>query len=211
MQIIGIAEDGKYQSLNDENQPAIFFDMLQRYETTTTLIARSYLPADQLIGTLRQAVHEMDASMPLFDVSTLENHLNLPLLPARLAASALGGFGFLAVLLAAMGLYGAMAYAVARRTREIGIRVAIGATRSNVLSLVLRRTAVVLTVGTLFGTTAALLVGRFFSAILYGVSPRDPATFILAIALMAGVALLACAIPAQRALAVDPASALREE
>jgi predicted permease len=210
-QIIGVVEDGKYESLNDEKQPVIFWPMFQRYENTTTLVARSNLPPDQLISTLRRAVLAMDATMPLFDVATLEDHLALPLTPARLAASALGGFGFLAVVLAALGVYGAMAYAVARRTREIGIRIAIGANKSNVLALVMRRSAVLLAIGALGGVSAALLTGRFFNAVLYGVSPRDPATYVLAIVLMIVVTLLACAIPAQRALAVDPASALREE
>jgi ABC-type antimicrobial peptide transport system permease subunit len=210
-QIVGIVEDGKYQSLNDENHPAIFWPMFQRYENTTTLVARSHLPADQLISTLRKAVLSMDRSMPLFDVGTLEDHLALPLTPARLAASALGGFGFLAVVLAAIGVYGTMAYAVARRTREIGIRVAIGASKSNVLALVMRRSALLLAIGTLCGVAAALAVGRLFNAVLYGVSPRDPVTYALAIALITAVTLLACTIPVQCALAVDPASALREE
>lgn len=210
-QVIGVVENGKYQSLNDENQPVVFWPLLQTYESTTTLVARSHLPADQLIAMLRQTVRQMDQTMPLFDVATLENHLALPLTPARLAASLLGAFGFLAVALAAMGVYGAMAYAVARRTREIGIRVAIGAQKRNVLTLVARRTAVVLAAGALCGALAALAGGKFFSAVLYGISPKDPATFITAIALMCLVAIIACAIPVRRALAVDPSQALREE
>lgn len=210
-EIVGVVEDGKYQSLNDENQPVIFWPMLQRYENTTTLVARSYLPAHPLIGTLRKAVREMDPAMPVFDVTTLQNHLDLPLAPARLAASALGSFGFLAVVLAAIGVYGVMAYAVARRTREIGIRVAIGATRSRVFSLIVKRSAVVLAVGTLVGASGALIVGSFFSAVLYGISPKDPATYAIAITLMPVVALLSCVVPVQRALTIDPASALREE
>ncbi len=210
-EVIGVVEDGKYQSLNDENQPVIFWPILQRYQNTTTLVARSHLPADRLIGMLRRTVRDMDPTMPLYEVATLEDHLALPLAPARLAASALGGFGFLAVLLAAIGVYGAMAYAVARRSREIGIRVAIGATKKNVLSLVIGRTLVILAVGVVFGTVAALATGRLFTAVLYGISPRDPETYAVAIGLMAVVALIACTIPAQRALAVDPATALRDE
>jgi predicted permease len=210
-QVVGIVEDGKYESLNDENQPALFWPMLQRYSNTTALVARSRLSGNQLIAMLRQTARQMDATMPLFDVATLEDHLALPLTPARVAASVLGGFGFLAVVLAAIGVYGAMAYAVARRTREIGIRVAIGATRRNVLALVARRTVVVLAVGTLFGVVAALAAGKFFSAVLYGISPKDPSAFVTAIALMCFVAIIACTVPVQRALAVDPAAALHEE
>ncbi len=211
LQIVGIVENGKYRSLNDEHQLAVFWPMLQRYQSTTTLVARSQLPPDQLINTLRTAVRGMDATMPLYDVATLEDHLALPLTPARLAATILAAFGFSAVILAAIGVYGAVAYAVARRTREIGIRVAIGASRKDVLNLVMHRTATVLAVGTLLGTAAALVAGRFVSTILYGVNPKDPSTYTLAILLMTTVALVACLIPAKRALAVDPAGALREE
>lgn len=210
-QIAGIVEDGKYRSLNDENQPVVFWPLFQQYDSTTTLVARSHLPADQLIRMLRRTVRQMDPSMALFDVATLEDHLALQLTPARIAASALGGFGFLAVVLAGIGVYGAMAYGVARRTREIGIRVAIGASRRNVLALIARRTAIVLAVGTAAGAIVALAVGRFFNAVLYGVSPKDPATFLSAIALMLAVGIIACTIPAQRALSVDPSQALREE
>ncbi len=210
-QVVGIVENGKYESLSDENQPVVFWPMLQQYQSSTTLVARSHLSANQLIDTLRTAVRAMDSTMPLYDVATLEDHLALPLTPARLAASILAAFGFLALVLAAIGVYGAVAYAVARRTREIGIRVAIGATRSNVVSLVVHRTAVVLIIGTLLGTAAALAVGKFVSAILYGVSPKDPSTYALAILLMAVVAAVACLVPAKRALTVDAASALRNE
>lgn len=210
-QVAGIVENGKYESLNDENQPAIFRPLLQQYESTTTLVARSRMPGDQLIATLRKAVREMDSSLALYDVATLRDHLALPLTPASLAAWALGAFGFLAVVLAAIGVYGSMAYAVARRTREIGIRVAIGARRSNVLTLVTRRAAIILAAGTVCGGVVALMAGRLFSAVLYGVSPHDPATYVVAGLLMGSIALLACLLPTRRALAIDPASALREE
>lgn len=210
-QVAGIVENGKYQSLNDENQPAVFWPMLQRYNSTSTLIARSPLPGKQLIALLRKAVREMDSSLPLYDVATLNDHLDLPLMPATLAASALGAFGLLAVVLAAIGVYGSMAYAVARRTREIGIRVAIGARKGNVLAFVTRRAAVTLAVGTVCGVFAALLAAKLFSSVLYGISPKDPTTYAIGIALMSLIALLACVLPARRALAIDPASALREE
>jgi predicted permease len=210
-QVAGIVANGKYESLNDENQPAVFRPMLQQYESETTLVARSRIPSDRLIAMLRKAVRDMDSSLPLYDVGTLRDHLALPLTPASLAASALGMFGFLAIVLAAIGVYGSMAYAVARRTREIGIRVAIGARRGNVLALVTRRAAIILAIATACGTIAALMASRLFSAVLYGISPKDPATYLLAAALMAVIALSACILPARRALAVDPASALREE
>lgn len=210
-EVAGIVANGKYESLNDENQPVIFWPILQRYDSTTTLIARSSMPDSQLIALLRKTVRDIDPSLALYDVQTLKDHLALPLAPASVAASALGAFGILAIVLAAIGVYGSMAYAVARRTREIGIRVAIGARKGNVLALVTRRAAVLLIAGTICGTAAALFVSKMFSAILYRISPRDPATYAISIALMSAIALLACLVPARRALSIDPASALREE
>jgi ABC-type antimicrobial peptide transport system permease subunit len=123
----------------------------------------------------------------------------------------LGGFGVLAVILAATGLYGMLAYAVSKRTREIGIRVAIGATRSNVLSLVLRRAMVIVVSASVLGAILALAAGRFFTPVLYGVSPRDPATYALSLVLMAAIGAVACLIPARRALGIEAIVALREE
>ncbi|HKW98686.1 MAG TPA: FtsX-like permease family protein [Bryobacteraceae bacterium] len=132
-------------------------------------------------------------------------------LPARLAASMLGGFGLLAIVLAATGVYGIMAYAVSRRRREIGIRIAIGTSRAQVMRLVLLRTAILLGIGTILGALVSLAAGNQFAPILYGVSPKDPATFALAILLMALVSLAAAWLPARRAMSIEPASALREE
>jgi predicted permease len=171
--IIGITENGEYRSLNDERQPAVFWPLSQTYSLNTTLVARSPLPANVLIPTLRKAVQQMDSTVPVYAAGTLEQHLQLPLTPARVAASVLGSFGFLAVVLAAAGIYGSMAYSVARRTREIGIRVALGATRQNVLNLVLSRAAIVLAVGICVGLAAALATGNLFRAVLYGISPTD--------------------------------------
>lgn len=122
-----------------------------------------------------------------------------------------GQFWILAVVLATAGIYGSIAYSVARRTREIGIRVALGATRQNVLKLVLSRASIVLAVGICVGLAAALATGNLFRAVLYGISPTDPATYITAVAAMTAVALLAVLAPAQRAIRIDPAQALREE
>jgi ABC-type antimicrobial peptide transport system permease subunit len=123
----------------------------------------------------------------------------------------LGAFGVLAIVLAATGVYGVMAYAVSRRKREIGIRIAIGASRRQVMSLVLRRTTVMLATGAGIGALVALAIGDLFTPILYGVTSKDPAAFILAALLMAAVALAAAWIPARSATSIEPASALREE
>jgi ABC-type antimicrobial peptide transport system permease subunit len=156
-------------------------------------------------------VNSLDPALPFFQSGSLQEHMSFPLMPARIAASMLGAFGFLAVILAATGVYGTLAYAISRRTREIGIRVAIGATGGDVLKLVLRRSALILVCASFLGASLTLALGRFFSPILYGVSPRDPATYALALSLMALVGMFACLLPARRALRVQPAMALRED
>jgi hypothetical protein len=210
-QIVAVVQDGKYDSLNDDSQPAIFWPRAQRYDSTMTIVARSTAPPADVLRRIQAAVNSLDPTLPFFQADSLENHLSLPLLPARIAAIMLGGFGVLAVILAATGLYGMLAYAVSKRTREIGIRVAIGATRGNVLSLVLRRAMLILASAIVLGAVLALAVGRFFTPVLYGVSPRDPATYALSLALMAAIGAVACLIPARRALGIEAMVALREE
>jgi predicted permease len=210
-QIVAVVQDGKYDSLNDDSQPAIFWPRAQRYDSTMTIVARSTAPPADVLRRIQAAVNSLDPTLPFFQADSLENHLSLPLLPARIAAIMLGGFGVLAVILAATGLYGMLAYAVSKRTREIGIRVAIGATRANVLSLVLRRAMIIVVSASVLGAVLALAAGRFFTPVLYGVSPRDPATYALSLALMAAIGAVACLIPARRALGIEAMVALREE
>jgi hypothetical protein len=175
--------------------------MFQRYENTTTLVARSHLPAGQLIFTLRKAVLAMDPTMPLFDVGTLEDHLALPLTPARLAwlsgCRTRGDWS--------LWSNGVLRGSESARDRNPDRNWGDTARRACVVT---RRSAVLLGTGTLCGVVAALAVRRFFNAVLYGISSKDPVTYVLAITLMT---FLASTIPVQRALAVDPASALREE
>ena len=177
-----------------------------------TLVARSPLAeAETSPSMLRRAVAELDPSVTIYDAGSLTSELALALFPARLVAVVLASFGLLAAVLAATGVYGIMAYAVSRRTREIGIRMALGAASSEVLRVVLNRTAVLIGLGAVLGSGIALAAGTFFGQILYGVSARDPLTYICAIALMAAVALIACWVPARRAIRVDPLTALRTE
>jgi predicted permease len=210
-EIIGVVEDGKYRSLGEQPTPAVFEPVAQSWSSSITLVARSSMPEDQVASLLRRAVAEIDPSMSTYDGGSLTDQLGLVLFPARIAATILGAFGLLAVVLAATGVYGIMAYAVARRTREIGIRMALGAKPSQVLGAVLSHTALLLAIGTTAGIVLALIAGRLFSEILYGVSPQDPATYVLVIALMALVAFFACWFPARRAISLDPVTALRTE
>jgi ABC-type antimicrobial peptide transport system permease subunit len=156
-------------------------------------------------------VRELDPTLALFSEGTMTDHLDLALFPARIAASALGAFGLLAAILAATGVYGTMSYAVSRRTREIGIRMAVGAGHGQVLELVARRALVLIGCGTAIGLGSALLAGRVLGQLLYGVESTDGATFGTVFLMILLISALACWIPARRAIRVDPLTALRQE
>jgi predicted permease len=210
-QIIGVVEDGKYRSLGETPSPTVFQNMEQNWRSNTTLVARSPLAEAETTRLLRRAVGELDPALTLYDAGSLTSALALALFPARLVAVVLASFGLLAVVLAATGVYGIMAYAVSRRTREIGIRMALGAAPAQVLRVVLARTSVLLAIGTVLGLAMSYASGQFFGQILYGVSAHDPLTYLSAISLMAVVAFVACVVPARRAIRVDPLTALRME
>ena len=213
LEIVGVVETGKYAYLGEDPQPAVFLPIAQTGPGVklTTLVARTPLPAPQATDLLRKAVLDLDPELTLFNMGSLKDQLALPLFPARAAAIVLGVFGVLAMVLAATGLFALMAYAVARRTREIGIRMALGAQPSQVLSSVFRPTLLLCAAGISIGTIITLFAGRLLSAVLYGVSPRDPASYVVAFLLMISVALLASWNPTARAIHVDPARTLREE
>jgi len=211
IEIAGIVEDGKYESLGEDPAAAVFEPLAQEYNAMTTLVARTSLPPEDAIRAIRGAAAALDPALTLFNVGSLQDQLALPLFPARVAAVVLGAFGLIAIVLAATGVFSLVVYAVSRRTREIGIRVALGAGTGQVLQLVLRRTLTLLLTGMALGAALALAAGPLLQAVLYGVGPRDPLTYLLAFLLMASVAALACWYPARRAMKIDPASALREE
>jgi predicted permease len=211
IQIAGVVEDGKYRSLGESPSPTVFEQMEQVWIPQQTLVVRSPLAETETTRLLRRAVLELDPSLTVYNDGSLTSALGLALFPAKLVAVVLAAFGLLAVVLAATGVYGIMAYAVSRRTREIGIRMALGAAPSEVARVVLARTAKLLAVGITIGFALAFALGRFFSQILYDVSAHDPLTYLCAIALMAAVAFVACWVPARRAIQVDPLTALRSE
>jgi len=209
--IAGVIERGKYESLGEDPRLAVFVPVAQRYNGWTTLVARTILPPPGALRELRRAVSELDSEMPLFNVESLGEGLAWALLPARFAAGILGAFGAVAVSLAAIGVFALVAYGVSGRTREIGIRVALGARAAQVLALVLRRTVLLCVIGAVIGTALALAASQALSSFLSGVSPRDPLTYGLSLLLLIAVAVLACWHPAQRAIRVDPAQTLRNE
>jgi predicted permease len=211
MEVVGVAKDGKYVSLGEDPQTFIYFPLQQRYTDSVTLIARTRTDASSAIPAIRRELQSLDATLPVYEVKTLKQHLGLSLFPARVAAAMLGGFGLLALLLAALGIYGVMSYAVAGRTREIGVRMALGAQVSDVLRLILRQGMTLVVIGIMLGLAAAFAATRLLSSLLYGMGASDPLTFAVVTLLLAGVSLLACYIPARRATKVDPMIALRYE
>jgi predicted permease len=211
IQIVGVAEDGKYFSLAEKPNAAWWGPSEIWYVASGALVARTSMNAPQALRLIQDAARELDPSLPLYSAGTLVQRLDLPLFPARMAASALGAFGVLALILAATGIYGVMAYAISRRTREIGIRMAIGASQGQVLAIVARRAVLLIGSGTVVGMLVALAAGRFLEKILYGVEPTDPLTMAIVLAMMLGIAALACWIPARRAIRINPVTALRQE
>lgn len=211
LDIVGVVETGKYEYLGEDPHPAVFLPIQQTGIAWATLVGRGPLPPQVATDLLRRAVLDLNPELSLSNAGSLKDQLALPLFPARMAALVLSLFGLLAMILAATGLFALVAYAVARRTREIGIRMALGARSGQVLAAIFSRTIVLCAVGILIGATGTLFASRLLSSILYGVSPRDPTAYISALVLMIAVSLLACWNPASRAIRTDPARTLREE
>ncbi len=175
------------------------------------LVARTALELRAALPAVESVVAKLDPNMPIFDVKTLNEHVGVSLFLPRMAATLLSLFGLLALLLAAIGLYGVMSYSVSQRTREIGIRISLGAMRRDVLKLIMGQGLILSLIGIGAGLVAASAVTRLIAHLLYGVSANDPATFTLIALLLVGVALVACYLPARRATKVDPMIALRNE
>jgi predicted permease len=208
--VVGIARDAKYRSLGEDPRNFVYVPLAQRYFTRTTLLVRT-TPGVQVAASVRRIVADLDRSLPILDQRPLEEHAATALFPQRLALLVAGSLGVVALLLALLGIYGVTAYSVARRTREIGIRIALGAPRSNVVRLVLRQGVLLAALGVAMGSAAAFGVTRLLAAVLYGVPPTDAIAFAGAATLLVLAAVVAGWIPARRAAAVDPVVALRAE
>ncbi len=209
-EVVGVTEDGKYSSLAESQKLAIFLPALQQYNTTTTLMVRSALPQEELISRMRQAIAQLDPDLPLFGVGSLGNLLSFAFLPAHASAIALSAFGILAIMLAITGIYGLVSYAVAQRTHEIGIRVAIGAGPAHVIKLVLGRTFKLLAAGSAIGLVLAIAGARFMTSIIFGAS-ADALAFVAVLLTIGVLGAISTWAPTRRALRIDPTSALRHE
>jgi len=211
VRIVGVARDGKYFNIAEEPRSFVWVPMSQNYNSTGILVVRTGGAPESMIGTVRREVQGLDPNLPVFDVKTFSEHMRLSLFPAKVAATVLGVFGLVALLLSAIGIYGITSYAVAQRTREIGIRMALGAQLKDVLRLVLSQGVKLTIMGVAGGLLGAYLATRAIASVLYGVSATDPLTFILVSLMLVAVALLACYVPARKATKVDPLKALRYE
>jgi predicted permease len=211
IEIVGVAQNGKYSSPAEKTESFVYLPLAQNYESKVTLIARGAGDPHLLTATIRKEIHGLDENLPLYDARTMLEHMDLPLAPARVAATALGGFGALALLLAAVGVFGVMSHAVTQRTREIGVRIALGADSKEIVKLIVGQGALLVGIGVAIGLGVAALGTRLLANLLFGVSALDPVTFVGVTALLSATAFLACYMPARRATKVDPMVALRQE
>jgi predicted permease len=212
IEITGVARDAKYDDLRTPDAPAVFITSMQSGpQRAKTFEVRSVGDPLALAGAVRRRIAEIDRDLMVYDLKTESQQAGETIAAERLTAQLAACFGSLALIMAAIGLYGVIAFNAARRTSEIGIRVALGAQRWSVMWLVLRSTLAMAALGIAAGLPAALLLARLASSLLFGVSAADPPSILAAVALLLFSAVLAAAFPARRAARLDPAAALRSE
>jgi predicted permease len=209
-QIVGIVENGKYEMLTEDPGAAMFFPLDQNHEANTILIVRSELPPPEIASAVNRMLTSIDSSLP-FTLRAWPERLSLVLFPARIATAALSVMGMLAALLAMTGVFGMATYTVSKRLRELGIRVALGAHRAQLMRAALGRPLILLLSGSIAGLVLGVLASRLLAALVYEATPRDPLVLIGAVAAMTLIGLIATWIPARRALAINPAQLLRQE
>jgi macrolide transport system ATP-binding/permease protein len=210
MQVVGLAKDSKYQSVRETPKPFFYVPLRQNFSRGAGLFIRTRLSPETMATALAREVHALDGNLAIFEVITLQEQVDRSTSPQQVAVTLVGVLGGLALLLATIGLYGVMSYAVSQSTRELGLRMALGAGASNLWQLVLSRGLGLTAGGVLLGATVALGLTRLLGNLLYKVSPRDPLAFGSAFVVMTIAALAACFLPAWRATRTDPARALRE-
>jgi len=210
VQVVGVVEQGKYDSLTENPQPAMFLPIRQSPSSQTILVLRSQRDLHRLGPAIRTKLTQLDATLP-FDVATRDKELDFVLFGPRMATISIGVMGVIGAMLAVTGIFGMAAYAVSKRLKELGIRIAVGAQPREVLQAALGRAFKLLAVGSAAGLALGILASRVLALIVYEATPRDPLVLAGAVLAMALVGLLATWIPARRALSIDPWVLLREE
>ena len=210
IQAVGIVEDGKYNSLTEDPQPVMFFPILQSPSSETSLVVRPNRGPAQLVATIRSTLRELDADLPLY-IQPWSKELDTALFPSRMAAASLGILGVMGAMLSITGIFGMAAYSVSKRLKELGIRMALGAQRKEVLQAALGRAFKLLAFGSAAGLLLGIVASRVLAFIVYQATPRDPLVLAGAVLAMASLGTVATWIPAQRALSIDPVILLREE
>jgi predicted permease len=213
LQVVGMTRTGKYLFLYENPRPCAYVPLAQHYVSSATIEVYSQGDPLSLVNPVREQIRELDSTLPVFGILTIQEHVRYgkPLLPARLGAILVGSFGILGLALATIGVYGVVSYSVSQQTQEIGIRMALGAQRSNVISLVVRQGTNLALIGMSIGLLLAIALARALRAVLFGVSGVDFLVLLTVSALLFFVALVASYVPARRATRVDPLVALRYE
>jgi putative ABC transport system permease protein len=210
-EIVGVVGDIRHNGLTAEPRPTVFLAQSQVPGYYTYIVVRTAAEPKRMAAAIRREVRQVDPSQPIADVQPMEQYVSTALARPRLYAILLATFASLALLLAAVGLYGLMAYAVSRRTHEIGVRMALGAQKSDLLGLIIKNGMTLTLIGVAIGLAIAFALTRLMTTLLFGVTPTDAITFASVSAFLMLVALIACYIPARRATKVDPLVALRYE
>ena len=208
-EIVGVVSDSKYATLTEAPRPVVFLPLGQQHETGVVLYVRATSDPALLVSAVRREVRALEPNLPLAELRTVAETVSASTFAARMAVVLLGAFGGLALLLAAIGVYGVTSFQVAQRTREIGIRMALGAAADDVLRMVIGRGMRLVALGLALGLLLSLAAGRSLQSFLYGVSGSDPLTLAVVSLLLAAVALVACLVAARRATRLDPLAALR--
>ncbi len=211
--VVGVARSVRYENMDGSGAPfgAYYFPMAQSPSHGFRFVAKSTVDSNAIVRELRSQVAAIDRDVAVFDVHSMNERIDLSLSSRKTSMVLANAFGGVALFLASLGIYGVLAYVVAQRTREMGIRVALGSTRSAILGLILREGFKLVAIGLLLGIIGAVSVQKAVANQIYGVRPLDPLVLTSVIGVLAAVALAACAIPARRATRVDPIIALRSE
>jgi predicted permease len=211
-EIIGVTGDNKFDDMHEEFLPFVYFPATQQEKPSADdqIIIRSSLPLASLMASIKQAINDVNPGID-FEFKVFKTRVHNSLVKDELMATLSGFFGFLAALLAAIGLYGVISYMVVQRTKEIGIRMAIGAKRMDVVGMILREAGILTVAGLVIGTALAMASAQLLRSLLYGLTPRDPFTLVIAVVTLTAVAALASFLPAYRASRLDPLKALRYE